>query len=691
MSIGNVGESTREVDLVSTQQTATQTSTQQTIQTSTQQTLQVSAELEIGKSTNRVQGPNQSSIQKTSEMSAQQNTQSSAEQIVKESVTRAVVQEPTSTQQTTRTSVTDLDIPSYSDQVTLARSSRQYGSGTSELVEDVLVRQGERIRESATENGVQSSESRVQVDLSTTQQITQTSELARENSIKREIFDQSSTQQTANVSTDLTTETSAVHEMAKESSVQYGEQDDVTILQENHEKITAESLTSETVTDSTQEHGRSSVLQTIQTSLQTAVENTIGSYGGKVVEVMNVAIQPRETVAPQFFGAVESVQDGIISSTQSLTHSSSALEFEKSTTLVSVSESSVQDAGQVPDVLTVHPGREFVQDTVVDEIVKDSTKNSSELSTQVTSQTSALEIGKSTATVTKATGQYDDRSVNDAITLLDRHSVRETAKGEIMQDSTQQLGGSSTQQATWTSTQCALQTPETAQTSAGQTVRASAELRIQESTDDVEELTKSLTKDTTHTLAQQTSQISTLTDRFGQQFKSTNGIGQSPIMLTTQVKRLKNDAFVILGRTTIENNVRGSMSVLRESEGETDSSSVDGKTVTATIQGTTALSFEHVQASTESAAYMQSSTRENSTALKTTTQVAVTDSEQHRREQLVDSLSSSTQNTSNIAIKSVEDVMVGAITNKNKKVHAPSTATEYNILSCEFSGFRVRK
>ena len=483
-----------------------------------------------------------------------------------------------------------------------------------------------------------------------------------------------STLQTADVSTGLTTDTSVVHGTSKEFSDRDNQQDGLRTLQENYEV----SVTSKTVRESTQEHSHSSTLKNIATSLQPAIENTIGSYDGQVVEALNVAIQPREKVALVSVGSVESVHGGINASMQLTAQTSSELEIDESNTLVSVSTSSGPDARKFRDITTVHPVRESVQEVAMGEIVETSTKNS-ELSTQATSQTSAaLEIGTSNA-ITEVIEQHGDRSLVEVADVVTLGGQRE-------------LSGSSTQQTTQTSAR------ETAETSTLQIAQASTELKIGQPTDHVQEFV-----DSSEQIAQTSKQIAhifTLKGNTVRQPESGRDIGQSSIMLTPQAGELTSDALLALGETNVEDDVRESVIrvsigeegyVVCGAEGETDSSSVDGKTVTATIQGTTALSFEHVQASTESAAYMQSSTQENSTALKTTTQVAVTDSEQHRREQLVDSLSSSTQNTSNIAIKSVEDVMVGAITNKNKKVHAPSTATEYNILSCEFSGFRVRK
>lgn len=277
MSIEIVGESTQEHRSVSTQQATTQTSSQQT--------LQASAELEIGESTNRALGFNQSSIQQTTEAFTQQNAQSSTQQTANESVTLAVVQESTSTQQTTRTSVTDLDIPGSSDEVTLARSSSQYGSVTSERVEDAIFQNGESILESAARN-----------DLSSTQQITQTSiELMREDSMTQGEFGQLSTQRTVDVSTDLTTKASVVYATVQESSIRHEEQDEVMIIQGN--SVTLETVREGRVVSESEGENHSSIVdgQTVTEAVQEKTALPFGTVRGLTESMAHVQSTTRET------------------------------------------------------------------------------------------------------------------------------------------------------------------------------------------------------------------------------------------------------------------------------------------------------------------------------------------------------------------------------------------------------------
>ena len=581
-------------------------------------------------------------------------------------------------------STTELDIGSSLDQVTLVGSTSQYSGLNSKHLDDLeidLLRRGGSVRESVIGDVAQASGAPMPVNLSPTQQITQTStELTKEGSIRQEIFGQSSTQQTAKISTDLTTEKSVDGATTKESSVRYGNGAKVTILRGDSEETIRDIVMKETVRESTQIHGQSSTLKNIQTSFQSAVENTSVSYGGQVVKGLNVAVQPRED-ALEFVGTQESMQEGI-QLTQLTAQTSSELKIDKSTALVSFPTSSGSDMGKVYDITTIRPVIGRVQETVVGMTVQDSTKESSGLSTQVTSQTSvASEIVKGRPTVREIIGQHDGLSVGGAI---------------------EELSGSTTQQTIETSTESVTQTStqQTAQASAGQTVQAFTELDIQESTNCVQEITESLTEKTAQTLPQQTSQILTLAGKVVRQSEFTKEIGQSPIILTAQVEGLTNYAFATLGGATVGECIRGSgirLSVGEEghlvskSEGEEDSTTVDEQAVAATIQRTATLSFEAVQASTESAAYVQSSTQETSTALATTGQVAVTESEQYRREQSVDIVPSSAHNISNLAIQeTVQGMTVEVVADESKSIEASSVATGVNIQSSEFTSFHTK-
>ena len=319
-----------------------------------------------------------------------------------------------------------------------------------------------------------------------------------------------------------------------------------------------------------------------------------------------------------------------------------------------------------------------------------------ESSTQVTSETSAaLEISESSATFIHAAGHSGSRSVEevDDITMLPGGlNVHDSVTDEVVRETTQELSGSSTHSIARTSAQ------QIAEASTGQTIQVSSELKIGASTNYVQELTESSIEQTTQTSEQQTTQISTLTDNNVRESESGRKLGQSSIMLTTEARVLTNDAFVKLEDTTIEDSVRESdirlsvgeeWNVVRESEGGKDLSTIDEQSVTKVIQGTTALSFESVQASTESAAYVQSvthvqsSTQETSTSLETTTQVAVADSEQHTRERSSDIVSSSAQNISNIAIETVGDTAVETYDHEHNTVQTTSAATRVDVQAGE--------
>ncbi|KAF8522800.1 hypothetical protein JB92DRAFT_3267661 [Gautieria morchelliformis] len=385
---------------------------------------------------------------------------------------REIVRESTETQSSTHLIAqrsAEVDVATSTNRATITEASSQAGGQVLGETVDATIRTGrENAKQFVTGGfGWQSTEGNIQ---SSTQQSKST---------------QSSSELDVAASTNRVT-------LAETSSAQCGGQVagaavGVTVLAGG--KHVRESQTGEIVRESTQEITESSTLQTTQASAELGittsshserVAESSGRYSGQVAgELLDIKIAPgrrgvrglvsgeisREAVTGetvQEHGTGQFVQGStqeIQRSTTQTTQASAEVGVATSANRVTFAESSSQYGEQSAEEVvgaTVLSGRGNIRESVIGETVQQSTQEVTESSTlQTTTQASAeVDVATSANRVTfaESSSQYGAEvsggKVLDVAVLTGSENVRESVKGEIVREATEEITQSSSLETT---------------------------------------------------------------------------------------------------------------------------------------------------------------------------------------------------------------------------------------------------